>query len=444
MKIRAAIEYAAGLAGRSLEWAQDHPGAVHKHLLEFGDLGNGSGHPFQGLRNTDIGERVLDWADAHPKAAAAIHERLVELVSEGRPFLPWCHDDSLDFDYSSVAASEIILTGVRSDSWVRDDVVVTASSVLADEGGATGAALYQGSLRDLASADSSDWHVLTPEFDGQTVTTSTFYGPNTAIFDPDLGAGNVRAVGSYKYAEDTASPNSNHGMIYEGPVDGDGGTWTQIDATPLVAPGDTLLNTIAHSTMGDLVVGNYDTRIATGHAFIYNMEEDEWYDLNPPGALSLTAYGIWQNGDSDSTSYTIAGGYSDLNRLGLDAGYLLDYDSETNTVTNFTTFQYDNQPLGSLISHFDGITGTDDGYHLTGDFVADGATSGFFAEIERKQDGTFSEARWSEITFPGDDVAVTSGNTVVEDTVLGIYVENGEPNSYVATADPCHCWDFWA
>jgi hypothetical protein len=63
--------------------------------------------------------------------------------------------------------------------------------------------------------------------------------------------------------------------------------------------------------MGDLVVGNYDTRLSTAHAFIYDMTTDQWTNLNPAGSLSITAYGIWQNGDSTSTSYTIAGGYSE-------------------------------------------------------------------------------------------------------------------------------------
>jgi hypothetical protein len=387
-------------------------------------------------------ESASFWVDDRLDIGPSVREHLLEIeatASELKHLLPWHHDETREFEYSSVPAPGIIITGVRSVCRYTDDVVVTASSV-AD--GITGAALYRGSLQDLASASASDWHVLTPDFAGQTVTSSTFYGPNTPRFDPEIGGGNVRAVGSYKYAEDVTAPNSDHGMMYEGPIDGVGGQWTQLDATPLVGPDETLLNTIAHSTMGDLVVGNYDTSLATGRAFIYDIEEEQWLDMNPAGSLSVTAYGIWHNARVDNSSYTIAGGYSDLNRAGLDAGYLVNYDSETDTFSDFTEFQFDNRPAGTLISHFDGITRTKGGYNLTGDFVRDGVAGAFFAHVDRLRDGSFGDAEWTEIAFPGEDVSATSGNTVIDNTVLGIYVADGEPNSFFASAvDTGHGWD---
>ena len=341
------------------------------------------------------------------------------------------HAADADFGYETVAVPGIVVTGVRSDSAVTDAVVVTTSDVT---GSTTSAALYQSSLQDLASPSASQWNALTPVFPGQTVTSSTFYGPNTPSFDPSLGAGEVRAVGSYKYAEGPSGPNDDHGMIYQGPVNGVGGSWTQIDATSLIGKGDTLLNTIAHSTMGDLVVGNYDTSLSTGHAFIFDMTTGQWTDLNPAGSLSVTAYGIWQNGDNASTSYTIAGGYSDLNNLGLDAGYLVDYDSATQAFSHFTTFQFDNQPLAALVSHFDGITGTAHGYNLTGDFLRGETAGAFFAQVGRQANDSFAEAHWTEVAYPGAAVTFTSGNTVIGDTVLGIYVAGGEAHSFVASA----------
>ncbi|WP_108662249.1 hypothetical protein [Acuticoccus kandeliae] len=351
----------------------------------------------------------------------------------------WHHEKELDFEYTTFGAPGIIVTGVRPARLIHDTVVLTASYI---DDGVTSAALYRGTIDGLETADASDWNVLTPVFEGQTVTSSTFYGPNTFLFDHGLGVGNVRAVGSYKYAEDTAAPNSDHGMIYEGPIDGVGGTWTQIDATALVAQGDTLLNTIAHSTMGDIVVGNYDTGLLTGNAFIHDVETGEWIDLNPGDSLSVTAYGIWQNGGSHSHFYTIAGGFSDLNTGGLDAGYLVDYNAKTDTFSNYTTFQFDNMPLDASISHFDGITRVKGGYNLTGDYILEDGTEGaFFAHIPRNRDGTFGEAEWTAIDYPGEDVTATSGNTVVGDTVFGIYVSDGEPSSFFATAS--HGWDLW-
>ncbi len=383
------------------------------------------------------------WSDGrngwHPETRAGSHQHSRDDgVAAGHA---GHHGVQGHFTYASVAAAGIIVTGVRTEDRHSGDVIVTASS---GTDGVETAALYRGTLHDLASAPASEWHVLTPDFADQTVTSSTFYGPNTARFDPDIGVGEVRAVGSYKYAE-AAAPNADHGMIYQGAIDGVGGAWTQIDATPLVEPNQTLLNTIAHSTMGDLVVGNYDTSLTTGHAFIYNLDDKQWIDLNPAGSLSVTAYGIWQNGGDDSTSYTIAGGYSDLNRAGLDAGYLVDYDASTNSFSHFTTFQFANQPLSSVISHFDGITATRNGYNLTGDVVREGGTGAFFAHVDRQHDGSFTEAQWTGIAFPGTDVTGTSGNTVVGGTVLGVYVADGETNSFFADlSGPCHGWDHLA
>jgi hypothetical protein len=359
------------------------------------------------------------------------------------------HSPATDAAYSTIEAAGVIVTGIRTDGVDPDSVVVTGSAVSA---GVTTAALYEGPLSAVTTASSGSWHLHTPVFAGQTVTSSTFYGPNTALFNPSLGAGNIRAVGSYKYDEGASGANADHGMMYQGPVSGAGGTWTQLDATSLVTSG-TLINTIAHSTMGNLVVGNYDTDLATGHAFIYDVTAapaSAWTELNPTGAASATAYGIWQNGGSASTSYTIAGGFSDLSSGGLDEGYLVDYDSATKQLTHLTTFNFDNKPITSLVSHFDGITATATGYNLTGDYIDldHGAQEGgFFASVTRLPDGSFSKADWTAIAFASPstpDVLATSGNTVLGNHVLGIYVadDGGDHtvSSYVATVSSTGCY----
>jgi hypothetical protein len=73
------------------------------------------------------------------------------------------------------------------------------------------------------------------------------------------------------------------------------------------------MDTIAHSTMGDLVVGNYDLNPghgASGNAFIYNMSTRLWTLLRLGGSLAsgTTLYGIWQDGGPGSSNYTLAGG----------------------------------------------------------------------------------------------------------------------------------------
>jgi hypothetical protein len=331
---------------------------------------------------------------------------------------------SLAVEYSSIDAPGVVVTGVRASNSTNDDVVITASYTAE---GVTRGALYSGSLATVTNAPIGSWVPLVPVIGGQTVTSTSLYGPNTAQFTPGIGAGNVIAVGSYKYAESPISPAADHGVIYQGSVSG-GGTWTQIDAVSLVTNG-TLLNTIAHSTMGSLVVGNYDTSLATGNAFIYNMSNATWTNLAPAPSASVTAYGIWQNSE---TSFTIAGGLSTPGSGGLDQGYLVNYDITTGQISDFKTYNYNNEPISALVSHFDGITATETGFHLTGDYATiGGETGGFFASVDVLPGGGFGEAEWTRIAFPGADL--TSGNTVVEDSVLGIYISGGTALSYVAT-----------
>jgi hypothetical protein len=184
--------------------------------------------------------------------------------------------------------------------------------------------------------------------------------------------------------------------------------------------------------MGGLVVGNFDTNLLTGRAFIYDIHNNSWMELMKPGAVSITAYGIWHNG---GTHYTIAGGYSDGNPMGIDHGYLVNWDSATQTSSNWTSYDFENRNIGVAISHFDGITGDNHGgFYLTGDWlsVVRRQAGAFFAHVRRMPNGEFGEARWAAIAYPSSNA--TSGNTVFENNVLGVYTVNGSSviNGYVA------------
>ena len=154
----------------------------------------------------------------------------------------------------------------------------------------------------------------------------------------------------------------------------------------------------------------------------------------PTGSKSVTAYGIWQN---SSSSYTIAGGLSDLNSLGADEGYLADYDPTTGVVSHVKTYNFDDKPITSLISHFDGITATADGYNLTGDYFNPGSgpddtpVGAFFASVKRLADGDFGDATWTDIAFTDppafQNIQFTSGNTVLGNNVLGIFSGQFDP-----------------
>lgn len=314
--------------------------------------------------------------------------------------------------YNDIFASNLV-TGIRQDVGA---VVITGFCPSGSDGKPQ-ALLYRG---PLVPTDSTGFAYLTPSFPGQTVTTAMFYGPTTALFDPEIGAGNIRAVGSYNY---TDGGKGAHSMMYQGSLDGSG-AWSEINVPEAVA-GGTVATTIAHSTMGDLVVGNYDLAGQPGsaNAFIYNIKT-KIYSVLDIGSLT-SAYGIWRNGDNPSTSYTIAGGYKSGH--GLNKGFLLNYDPATGRVTDLTNFSYNNDP--GIITHFEGITGVAGGYTM----AAATDVGAAFAMIPRNADGSFGVAKWLPIANPAS-VGLCTGNSILENNLIGIYQTSGGGNqSYVAT-----------
>ena len=185
---------------------------------------------------------------------------------------------SLHVTATTILGPDQFVTGVRGLS--SGEVVLSGTAVVE---GVQNALIYTG---PISPTNPSGVHILTPAFAGQTVTGSAFYGPDTFAFNPSLGAGNIRAVGSYTYAD---SGGRNHGMLYQGPPSG-GGTWTQIDVPSRVVGGKVVENTLAHSTMGDLVVGNYDLQgvPASANAFVYNIAKKSWTIFDFGSTVMLT------------------------------------------------------------------------------------------------------------------------------------------------------------
>jgi hypothetical protein len=114
----------------------------------------------------------------------------------------------------------------------------------------------------------------------------------------------------------------------------------------------------------------------------------------------------------------------------VDEGYLADYDPATGLASHVRTYNFDNQPITSLITHFDGITGTATGYNLTGDYFNPGSgpddtpIGAFFAEVKLLPNGDFGDATWTNIAFTDpsfQNIEFTSGNTVLDNSVLGIF-----------------------
>ncbi|MGE4078807.1 MAG: beta strand repeat-containing protein [Reyranella sp.] len=319
----------------------------------------------------------------------------------------------------ATAFDQFPLTGVRGD--YDGKVVLTGSHIV---NGANLSALYSGPLQDTSLGT---MYVVAPEFSGQTITSANFYGPNTSIFTPSIGIGNVMAVGSYVYSE---SGVHDHGMIYQGPVSG-GGTWTQIDVPSSAVGGAIVEDTIPHSVMGDLVVGNYDLQGVpeSGNAFIYNMATNSWtiFDQGFGGTDQLTsAYAVWQNGIG-SSSYTIAGGSK--HGTGINEAFLVNYDSITGIFSDLKFYKINNTP--AALSHFEGFSAVPGGLNAYCQSISQVA----MAFIPVNADGSFGDAHWSDVGMPG--AQLTTANSIYQNIGMGVYTlsDSDAVPSYTAVID---------
>lgn len=344
--------------------------------------------------------------------------------------------------HSRVSISTILgagdgVSGVRGTA--NGKVILTGGAP--GEGGLkTSPFLFRGRLN--RAADGRAVSVLTPPFAG--LTTATLYGPDTHAFNPGaIPAGQVRAVGTYQ-SSSSGLGVLNRGMIYLGPVSGRGGSWTTIDvpahgqatvgearACPKARPECFVADTIPHSTMGDLVVGNYDVdRRGSGNAFIYNLTTHRWTLLRLGGSHSskTTLYGIWQDGGRGSHVYTVAGGSSahGSSSRGSQRGFLMRYNERTGVLGKPRYYSYGNDP--SAVTHFEGITAVPGGFTLVAESSAEAASMAFVPAPGHH--GPFGRATWYPVDVAASPLcaggcSAVSGDTVYENRVMGIYSQTG-------------------
>ena len=332
----------------------------------------------------------------------------------------------------SILRTGALVTGVRGSG--GRGVVLTGTYVA---GGNSAAFLWRGPLSGAGGAAVS---VLRPAFRG--VTAATFYGPDTHLFNPRaIPRGEVRAVGSY-VSSDAPPGVHDQGMIYLGPVSGRGGRWTSIavpahgrhvtghvPACPPRRPRCIVMDTIAHSTMGHLVVGNYDLKpavgggVVSGNAFIYNISTRRYTLLRLHGSLSTKSsfYGIWQDGGPGSPWYTLAGGSS---VRGGQRGLLIRYNERTGRFGRPFLFTYANRPVPT---HFDGITAAPGGFNLVAVTLGHGPA---MAHVRALRHGGFGRARWRPVRVSFSALCpcqVVTGNTVWRNRVMGLYVNSASP-----------------
>jgi hypothetical protein len=204
--------------------------------------------------------------------------------------------------------------------------------------------------------------------------------------------------------------------LYQGDINGTG-NWTTITIGA---------NTVCRSVSGSFIVGNYNiSGNILGSAFIYNIKTQSYQPIVKPGSQSTTAYSITRN---KKHSYTIAGGYSDNDQFGLNAGYVVDYDSKHQKFSNWTSYWYLNDQTS--ITHFEGISGCNrpivcqknspmcDKYTLVADISGKDGNLAAEATIRRNKNGQFiASADWTQIMVPNQ--RFTTGTSITGETIIG-------------------------
>ncbi|MGZ5911117.1 MAG: autotransporter domain-containing protein, partial [Reyranella sp.] len=278
------------------------------------------------------------------------------------------------------------VTGIRGNGMTGDFTTGT--------GGSTAGVFY--TLPSLTPAPYPNASAPPINFTG--ATTNTPYGPSFGS-----ATGILRAVGSYKT---TANGAGDLGYLYDG-ANAPGQQLT----TLIGGPG--AFNTIGHSNFGNQAVGNWDLGNANvGNAFLYNIATGSMTTINRPGPYtSTTAYGVY--GDR------IAGG-SSLGP-GLSRAYIL------NQTTGVYT-DYDAPGTGTVVTHFEGITGGGraNTYNLVADSVDSTGTHGWVAHIDAN-----GVATWIPLAVQG--ASVTSANSIYGDTAIGVFVQGTTTYAFTTT-----------
>jgi hypothetical protein len=254
--------------------------------------------------------------------------------------------------------------------------------------------------------------------------TSSAYGPD--VYDKKRGI--LRLVGTYK----NETPFTL-GFLFKGTVN----DINNENNFKTIRIGYNY--TYCHSIIKDLIVGNSDdlytssngeTPLGPAKAFIYNIKTKEVTFIEYPGAKSNTVYGVCYNGGD---SYTMCGGHTPVTKtvVNIEEGndrefeeaYIVDFNSVTKQFTHFTSYRHPPDTRGIYNTHFQGISNENGYYQLVADSlnVESKYAPASWVGVRRNVDGSFGQAQWLDIAYPsGDDVTVTSANSVAGNLVIGV------------------------
>ena len=239
---------------------------------------------------------------------------------------------------------------------------------------------------------------------------SSIYGPGAITPGPGTaGISSIQLAGTYTKLIDVKGKSSYRtlGFVYDGPLTSTPRASNFKPFTAKTPDGKETFDTFLHSWSGRYVAGNYTLTnrflaltLNTGiksSAFLYDsVTGKQVYLPYNDGSASHTAFGIWQNPGSgtSSESYTIAGGATVANPAlrALGAATLIDYDPVSGKMSNQRNYQYNNDQSNAFVTHFEGIFRTDSGIYQM-PFVA-ASKSGIFAGnayVKRLANGQFSK-----------------------------------------------------
>ena len=162
--------------------------------------------------------------------------------------------DSTTSTFETIFPFNFAVTGIRQDT--NNNVIITGGTE-----NATGW-IYHGPLSNFPTSANNPnmYRHFWPAFPNQTTNATTLYSCNTHYFDSRIPEGNLTAIGSYNYVESPITQS----FLFNGNFYGQG-EYSQIIIPPQIVVNETtgknttreVGHTLAHSVMGDLIVGNW-------------------------------------------------------------------------------------------------------------------------------------------------------------------------------------------
>jgi len=222
----------------------------------------------------------------------------------------------------------------------------------------------------------------------------------TELYSLDLISKNkIRAVGSFSSQEFEGVRS----CLYTGNLDGSG-RWVSLEPNLTGLP---IISSIAHSVMGDVIVGNYKTDAKFSNAYIYDIQTKEYFPIvtSQFPIISISAYGVWQNSENH---YTIVGGLvSSVDKPDLMVGFVVDWNNITRTLANWRKYSASEDTLST---HFEGISEIEGGYTLAGQ----SAQYPYFVVLRK------NHPKWFKVNYPNS--TTTTSDSVAGDILIGSFI----------------------